>query len=269
MKHWPLSLTFGAGLITLLAIGAFFGAMIGMDGGRGDLAMRLRAPFDGVGPLGSDALGRDLLARTLAGFSWSLSIAVASTMIAAMIGVILGMIGAARAGFVRAFVSWAANTITTLPGLVLAIVIVAIIGQGWGTIVATLGLLTWPVFARVTLAEAGSILARDYVVAARVAGTGGARILATHVAPNMRAALVVMGAFHFADMIIAESALSFLGLGAPLGQATWGNMLAESRAYVFSAPWMVLAPAGAIVVSVIAVNLIGVGLTRLWRRGAS
>jgi peptide/nickel transport system permease protein len=211
--------------------------------------------------LTGDKLGRDLLVRALSGFIWSASAAAAATLIAAAIGIPLGLIAADRGGVLRALVKGLVTTITTLPGLIIAIIVVALIAQGWAPIVLTLGLLSWPVFARVTMLEAQSILARDFIPAARLAGMDRVRILITHVAPNLRASLLVLSAIQFADMLIAESALSFLGLAAPLGAPTWGNMLADSRAFVFSAPWMLLVPAGAIIITVVAANLLADGLS--------
>jgi peptide/nickel transport system permease protein len=248
-------------LIILVGIAAIFGA----DPMAGDLARRLEGP----GPealLGRDQLGRDLLARTAAGFVWSASVAASATLIAAVIGVSLGLAGAGSPGFARSVVRWGTDTAIALPGLIVAIIVVGVVGQGWLPLTLTLGLLGWPVFTRITLLQAQSLMAREFVQAARVAGAGGGAILFGHVAPNLRAAVGTAATFQFAEMMIAESALSFLGLAAPLGAPTWGAMMAESRGFVLSAPAMLLAPAAAMVLTVVAVTLIGDGLAR--RRGA-
>ena len=150
--------------------------------------------------------------------------------------------------------------------LVVAIVVVVIIGHGFWPLVLTLGFLAWPIFQRVVYAEASSIFQRDYVKAARIAGVGRITIMFQHVLPGVRASLMVIFAFHFAGLLIAESALSFLGIGAPLGVPTWGNILAESRQYMLKAPWMMLVPGGAIVVTVVTMNLVGDGIAGLARR---
>ena len=106
---------------------------------------------------------------------------------------------------------------------------------------------------------------RDYVLAARMFAVSGPRILVRHILPGLRPTLLVMLAFHFADMLIAESALSFLGLGAPLSAPTWGNMLADSRQYLINAPWMMLAPGAAIVLVVVTLNLLGDGIAKASR----
>jgi peptide/nickel transport system permease protein len=147
-----------------------------------------------------------------------------------------------------------------------AICIIAVFGQGFQQLVLTLGFLSWPVFARVVYAEALSLLEREYVLSAQLIGVNRLIILYRHVLPGLRATLMVMLAFHFADMLIAESALSFLGIGAPLGEPTWGNMLAASRDKLFQAPWMMLVPASAIVLAVVTANLVGDGIATVSRR---
>jgi peptide/nickel transport system permease protein len=259
------------GSLLLLALGvlALLPSLVGTaDPMLGDLAERL-LPFGTDGHwLGTDHLGRDLLARTLAGLQWSLASGILATLTSATIGIAVGLIGAQSRGMLRWALDQSLVTAVSLPSLVIAVCIVAVFGQGFWPVVATLGLVTWPVFARVTLAEAQGLLTRDYVHAARLAGVSKWRIMLGHVLPGLRPTLLVLLAFHFADMLIAESALSFLGIGAPLGAPNWGNMLAESRGYLITAPWMLFAPAGAIVVAVVAVNLFAEGLSASMRRTA-
>lgn len=228
---------------------------------------RLLEPLSGGAAFGTDQLGRSLAARVAAGLGWSLSVAAASAGVAALIGTTLGLLAADRPGRLRTVVLQVVATFQSFPGLVAAIAVVAVIGHGFLPLTLTLGLLSWPVFARVTYAEAQSLLARDYVLAARLAGASRYAVLGGHVLPGLRATLLVMLAFHFADMLIAESALSFLGLGAPLGAPSLGNMLAESRQYLFIAPHLMYVPAIAIVLAVVAANLVGDGLASHWRVG--
>jgi peptide/nickel transport system permease protein len=180
-------------------------------------------------------------------------------------GTIAGLMAAQQAGPVRTAVNRSVDTIIAFPGLVIAICVIAVIGRGFWPLSLTLGILTWPFVARVVYAEALGLMQRDYVLAAQLFSVHGGRIIFRHILPGLRPTLMVMLAFHFADMLIAESALSFLGLGAPLMAPTWGNMLAESRQYLTSAPWMLLAPGGAIVIVVITLNLIGDGIAKLSR----
>jgi len=231
----------------------------------GDLTLRFIPPGDGTHWLGTDNLGRDLWSRAVAGLAWSLACALTATLIAASIGTTLGLLAAERDGWVRAVVRQVVDLVLAFPGIVAAICVIAVVGQGFWPLVLTLGLLSWPVFARVVYAEALGLLERDFVTAARLAGVNRLRILVGHVLPGLRTTLLVMLAFHFADMLIAESALSFLGIGAPPGDPTWGNMLAESRQFLFRAPWMLFVPAGAIVLAVVIANLLGDGIAAALR----
>lgn len=216
--------------------------------------------------LGSDNLGRDLLARVLAGLQWSLGAAALATAISATIGTTLGLIAAEYSGRVRTVILQITDLVLAFPGLIVAICVIAVVGQGFWPLVLTLGFLSWPPFARVIYAEGLSLSSRGFVTAARLSGSSRASILVRHWLPALSGTLGVMLAFHFAEMLIAESALSFLGLAAPVGEPTWGNMLAESRPHLFRAPWMLYVPAGAIVIAVLAANFIGDGLAHLFGR---
>jgi peptide/nickel transport system permease protein len=149
----------------------------------------------------------------------------------------------------------------SLPYLVIAMVVVAIVGRGFWPLALTLGVVSWPVFARVVYAETLSLRTRQYVLAARLAGVTGGRVILSHVLPGLRPTLLVLCAFQFADMLIAESGLSFLGLGTPLGEPTWGNLLSSSRGYLVNAPWLLLGPGAAVALAIIAASLIGDGLS--------
>ena len=238
----------------------------------GDLPSRLSKPswLGGVPGhvFGTDQLGRDLLFRVMGGLPWSLGIAGLATLILASIGTILGLIAAWYSNFIRTIVLLFISTVIAFPFLVLALVAVAIIGRGFWPITLTLGLIAWPVVARVIYAEGRSLLTREYVLAARLFGVSKWSILFVHVLPGIRPTILVMAAFLFAVMLILESALSFLGLGAPLNAPSWGNMLSDSRQYLVNAPWMMFVPAGAIVWAVISLNLIGDGVAEISRKRA-
>lgn len=234
-------------------------AQLGHPNGT-DLIDRLHRP-DAGHLAGTDELGRDVLARLVRGVRWSLGIGTIATAIAVTIGTAIGTLGAWRPGIVRSVMVRATDIGISFPFLVIAVVIVAVVGHGFWPLALTLGVVAWPTMARVVYAQARGLCEREYVLAARLAGVRGLRSLMTHVVPPLLPHLQVMAAFTFADLLVAESGLSFLGLGAPLGDATWGNMLSESRSYLIQAPWMMLGPAVAIVITVLAANLIGDGLT--------
>jgi len=252
------------GLLLLALFGDFFQTH---DPGRSDLTRRFLGFGEGGHLLGTDHMGRDVWSRLVAGLQWSMACAFAANLINLVIGTALGLAAAEREGVLRNLSRQVTDALQAFPSLIAAIVVVVLVGQGFVPLVLTLGLLSWPIFMRVTNAEASSLYTRDYVKAATIAGVSRIRIMIGHIVPGLRATLVSVFALHFAALLIAESALSFLGIGAPLGVPTWGNMLAESRQYVLVEPRLLLVPAGAIILTVIAANLFGDGLGVHARRG--
>jgi peptide/nickel transport system permease protein len=261
LARWEL-LTGGLLLAVIGLLVALGPSLAGHDPAFVDLHGRLLPPHSPQHLLGTDQLGRDLFARLLHGLRWSLAAATGATLLAFTTGTLLGLLAARRHSPLATLIRQVTNFAQSFPVLVLAICLVAIVGNSLATVVLVLGLVTWPVFCRVVQAEAASLFAREYVLAAEMLQMSRLRLYFRHVVPGLLPSLSVLLAFHFADMLIAESALSFLGIGAPLGAATWGNMLQESRAYLLSAPWLLLVPASAIVMLVITANLLGDGLRR-------
>ena len=232
----------------------------------GNLLVRFSEIGAGGHLLGTDNLGRDVWSRLLEGIRWSISAAAIATLIAFVIGTIVGLAAAQFSGWTRTVLNQLVDMALAFPSLIIAIIIVAVVGRGFWPLTITLGLVSWPVFARVVFAESLSLLERDYVVAARAFGARHTAILLGHILPGLRPTLSVVLAFHFADMLVAESALSFLGLGAPLGVPTWGNLLQESRDYLMVAPWLLAVPSAGIIYAVVTVNFIGDGLASIARQ---
>ncbi len=197
---------------------------------------------------------------------WSLGIGFVATAISIAIGTVAGLAAAARPGFLRRMIQHLVDTVIAFPTLVIAVTVIALVGRGFWPLAVTLGLASWPIAARVIYAEGLAVMKREYVLAAELAGVGLARSVLVHVLPAVQPTLLVMFAFTFADMLIAESALSFLGLGVPLTASSWGNMLSESRQFLVEAPWMMLGPATVIVLAVVGFNLIGDGIANRSRR---
>ena len=216
--------------------------------------------------LGTDNLGRDVWSRLLEGIRWSVSAAGLATLIAFVVGTLVGLIAAQFPGWVRTVLNQVVDMALAFPSLIIAIIAVAVVGRGFWPLTITLGLVSWPVFARVVFAETLSLLERDFVIAARTFGARPVAVLLGHIMPGLRPTLTVVLAFHFADMLVAESALSFLGLGAPLGVPTWGNLLQESRDYLMVAPWLLAVPSAGIIYAVVTVNFIGDGLASIARQ---
>ncbi len=239
----------------------------------GNLRTRLK-PMGYISPdgvrhiFGTDQLGRDLLFRVLGGLPWSLGISGVAVVCVAVIGTFIGLIGAWYTGVVRTIVLLGIAAMIAMPFLVLALVVVAVVGRGFWPLSLTMGFIAWTAVSRVIYAESRGLLTREYVLAARLFGVSKWSILIFHVLPGLRPTILVMAAFFFAVLLIIESALSFLGLGAPLNAPSWGNMLSDSRQYLTIAPWMMFAPAGAIVLAVISLNLIGDGFAELSRKRA-
>lgn len=258
------SFTFGLGIVVagLLVIVAITAPLLGLADARStDLIARLLPPGSEGHLLGTDQLGRDILSRTVAGAQWSLGIGLTAMTIGLIIGVAIGVGAAWARPWLSAILSRLIDVGMSFPYLVIAITIIAVLGRSFWALALTLGLVCWPPIARVLFAETLGLREREFVVAARLVGLKPLLVIATHVLPALRPTILVMAAFIFAEMMISESGMSFLGLGAPLGDPTWGNALSESRAYLAVAPWMMFVPATAIVLAVVSANFIGDGLT--------
>ena len=228
-------------------------------------AINLVVEFNGLSwshLLGTDELGRDEFSRVLAGFPFSIGVAAIGVIVSSVIGTILGLIGAGWPGWPRFVVRRFLDFGIAFPFLVTAVVVIVVVGNGFWQLALTLGIVTWPVFARVTLAQGSVIAEQEYVLAARLMGVRPIRRAIRHILPAMRGTIVVMVAFMFADLLLIQTGLAFVGLGAPLGTPTWGNLLHDSEQYLLNAPWMLAGPAVAIVLTVITANLIGDGLAR-------
>jgi ABC-type dipeptide/oligopeptide/nickel transport system permease subunit len=219
-----------------------------------------------VGPsstfwLGADALGRDELSRLLHGGRVSMQVALFATAIALALGLSLGIISGYYGGIVDGIAMRLTDTMLSLPFLLIAIAVHrAIARPGIATLYILLGCFSWPALARVTRAKVLQVKQLEFVSAARALGAHGARVLLRHVFPNVIGPAVVLGTSMVADMIIVESAMSFLGLGVQPPQASWGSMLYESRDLMTHAPHLLIAPATMIVITVFGFNLLGEGL---------
>jgi len=259
----------GLAIAAILSLGAVAALVLPLpEAFTGNLMTRFKPPFSPGHPLGSDQLGRSVLARLVVGMPWSLGIALTASIIAVGVGTVAGLTAAARPGLTRRVIQHFLDTVIAFPALIIAVTVIALVGRGFFPLAVTLGLTTWPISARVIYAEGLSVMRREYVVAADLLGVSLLRSVLVHVLPAVRPTLLVMFAFTFADMLIAESALSFLGLGVPLTATSWGNMLSDSRQFLIEAPWLMLAPAGMIVLAAVAFNLIGDGIA-LRSRGHS
>jgi peptide/nickel transport system permease protein len=230
--------------------------------GRLRILQKLKAPLES-GLLGTDHLGRDVLSMLMAGTINSLSISLLSVLVGMSIGTALGVAAAARRGLFESVVMRICDAMFAFPPILSAIMVGALLGPGALTAILSIGTFMVPVFARVTRGAALQIWAREYVLAARMAGRGGISITAVHVIPNIASHIIIQAAIQLALAILTEAGLSFLGLGVPPPTPSWGRMLADSQTYMQLAPWLALAPGLAIAFAVLGLNLLGDGLRDL------
>lgn len=213
--------------------------------------------------LGTDSLGRDVVSLLLVGARNSIAVGIVAVGIGISFGVALGLLAAARRGWVEEAVMRLSDFAFAFPALLSAIMLTAIYGPGLYTSIVAIGIFNVPVFARVTRSAANAIWSREYVLAARACGKGAWRITFEHVLPNIASLLIVQATIQFAIAILAEAALSYLGLGTQPPMPSWGRMLNEAQGMMFKAPTLAIWPGLAIAFSVLGLNLMGDGLRDL------
>jgi len=210
--------------------------------------------------LGTDAIGRDILSRLIHGARLSLSIGLAVVLMSVAAGIVLGLVAGFARGVVEIGIMRLMDIVLTLPSLLLAIVIVAILGPGLVNAMLAVAVVVLPHYVRITRAAVIAETAKDYVTAARISGAGTARLMFSEVLPNCAAPLIVQASLGVSTAILDAAALGFLGLGAQPPSPEWGTMLADAREFVLRAWWVVTFPGLAILVAVLAFNLLGDGL---------
>jgi dipeptide transport system permease protein len=210
--------------------------------------------------LGTDAIGRDILSRLMWGSRLSLSIGIAVVALSMAVGIALGLIAGFSRGIVEIAIMRLMDIVLTLPSLLLAIVIVAILGPGLINAMLAVAVVVLPHYVRITRAAVITEVSRDYVTAARLSGAGLLRLMFREVLPNCAAPLIVQASLGVSTAILDAAALGFLGLGAQPPSPEWGTMLADAREFVLRAWWVVTFPGLAILAAVLAFNLVGDGL---------
>jgi peptide/nickel transport system permease protein len=210
--------------------------------------------------LGTDDVGRDVLARVIYGARASLLAGVISVAIALLVGVPIGLISGYLGGFVDALFSRITDALLACPFLILAIALAAFLGPSLGNAMIAIGITTTPIFMRLTRGQVMAVKVEDYVEAARAVGNPHWRIALRHILPNILPALLVQATLSVAAAIIAEAALSFLGLGQQPPAPSWGSMLNAAQRFLETAPWMAIWPGLAIFLTVLSFNLVGDGL---------
>ena len=220
----------------------------------------VRKPPSALHWFGTDDLGRDIFARVIYGARASLTAGAISVGIALGIGVPFGLLSGYRGGFIDALISRITDAMLACPFLILAIALAAFLGPSLGNAMIAIGVSRMPVFVRLTRGQVMSVKVEDYVEAARAMGNPRWRIALFHILPNIMPALLVQATLSIAAAIIAEAALSFLGLGQQPPAPSWGSMLNAAQRFLTNAPWMALWPGFAIFLVVLSFNLVGDGL---------
>lgn len=207
--------------------------------------------------LGTDTLGRDVWARLVYGARISLLVGFSAVFIAGTLGVLLGLLAGYFGGTLDDVIMRVADTQLAFPFILLAISIIAVLGPGLLKVIAVLGISGWVQYGRIVRGQVISLREQEFVQSGRAIGAPNARIILRHILPNTWAAVIVIASFSVASTILAESSLSFLGLGVPPEVPTWGGMLAEGREYLELAPWLATFPGLAIALTVFGINVVG------------
>ena len=258
------------GMVLLVAIVAPY--LAPHDPFAQDLNLRLTPPewMDGGSPahlFGTDQLGRDYLSRLMYGARISMTIGVFTVITSGLIGITLGLLGGYFGGRVDDVVMFIITCRLSIPLILVALTVVALVGSSLTVVILTLGLLLWERFAVVSRTTTMQVRNLDFIAAAHAAGASRAHILLREVLPNILTHLVVVATLEMALAILLEAALSFLGLGVPPPLPSWGLMIAEGKDYMFFDPWVIMIPGIALFVLVLGINLLGDGLRDLLGTG--
>ena len=258
---WPL---FALLLLLAVTFAAVFGPAIApRDPNRQNIISRLKHPMQAdrrghVFILGTDGLGRDVLSRLLYGARVSLVVGMVAVVVGGLLGTLLGMIAGYFGGWVDDVIMRLADVQLALPFILLAIIFMLVLGPGVLNLILVLGIAQWVTYARIARGQTISQREKEYVEAAKALGQSTPSILLSEILPNILAPLIVIASFNVASVILAEAALSFLGLGVPPTVPSWGGMLAESRDELLSGRWwLAFFPGAAIMATVLSFNVLG------------
>jgi peptide/nickel transport system permease protein len=263
MARWKwLDLKFIVGVLcvgTIIFLAAFGWLLSPHDASEQNLMFALEPPwnFSEGYVLGTDHLGRDILARMISGARVSLAIAGAVVILSGVVGVLIGALSGYLSGNRDMLIQKVVETFWAFPPVLLAIAVLAFMGQSLTNVIFALTLQRWIPYCRIARAQALTIRSKEYIAASKIMGGGTFWILRRHVLPNVTASAIIVATFTMATAILAESSLSFLGLGVPPSVPTWGGMLAEGRSYITRAWWLAVFPGLGIFVTVLGLNLLG------------
>ena len=262
-RRVPATLVLGAALVGLVVLTALVSiAWTPNDPTHATVAARFKPP-SAANLLGTDQIGRDELSRIMAGARNTLLVGIVTVVIALGVGVPLGGVAALTRGAVEDATMRAADVLLAFPAILLAILFASVFGPSTVTAMSAIGIALVPVFVRVVRGAGLQILQQDYVTVTRTYGAGGLWIFARHLLPNVSSVLIVQATVAFGIAILAEAALSYLGLGTPQPTVSWGRMLSESQTSLDQAPLLAVWPGASIALAVLGFNLLGDGLRDL------
>jgi peptide/nickel transport system permease protein len=258
----PIGVVGGVILLTVLTGAVFAEYVAPHEPNRQRLMARFKPPFWAEGgsmtyPLGTDNVGRDIWSRIIHGSRISLIVGVCAVGVSMLIGVTLGLVSGFWGGRIDAMIMALVDIMLAFPQLILAFAMVAVLGPGIGNIILVLGITGWERYARVVRAEVLALREREFVQAARAVGVANVKIVFGHIMPNTFSSVIVMATLQTAQAILAEAALSFLGLGTGRTYPSWGQMISLGRDYISIAWWLSTFPGLAILLTVLAINLVG------------
>jgi peptide/nickel transport system permease protein len=259
MTALPWFSKIGLFILVVLVLAAAIGPYFTPDAYAQNLSTALQGP-SATHWLGTDQLGRDLLARIVLGARLSLTIGFSATLFGLVVGSVIGAIAGYFGGLFDALVIRFMDMILVFPGILVAMIMVTVVGDGIINVILAVGLRAMPVFARIVQTSTFALRDRDYIVAARAAGGSGLWILWMHVRPALLNSLVVIGALEMATSILVAATLSFLGIGIAPETPEWGAMLNAGRQYIFQQGQLIVFPGLAIMIAVLSINLVGDGL---------
>lgn len=268
---WKLRMSVAGGIILLILIFIAVAAPIlsPYTPEEGRIVDRLQPPVWQGGswshPLGTDGIGRDFATRLMYGARIALTVGLLATLLSGAIGIALGVLAGFFGGKIDAVISTLVNVMMTFPFILLALAVIAVLGPSFTNVVLVLGIGAWPIYTRVVKFEVERIKSLDYIQAGRVLGVSNLRLMGRHIMPNLVNAIIVIGTVQVARLIISEAFLSFLGLGIQPPTPSWGFMLQESQAFMFtwSDIWLPTLPGLAIFITALSINFVGDGLRDL------
>lgn len=248
---------FGLAVLAVFIFLALFGRFVApYDANGSDFAATLSGPT-ARHLFGTDELGRDTLSRVISGSGIAVAVAMLSVAIALVVGVVIGIVAGYFGGWVDAILNRSQDVLFAFPTLLLAIIIVAVLGPGLVNAIIAIAIVYTPRFARIARASALTVKSAEYLDAARLAGVSTPVILLRHLVPNVLPPVVVLAALSMSTAQLAYASLSFLGLGVSPPQADWGSMLSKARDFITVAPWLVAFPTAALVLLMLAFNVLG------------